>query len=61
MLTATDNWFLCSVHLFPVKSLYNLDEDESQGTIVINLLPLLSQNWLGKSVDEMATRNQGKK
>uniref|UniRef100_A0A8C3RQS0 FACD2 protein n=1 Tax=Chelydra serpentina TaxID=8475 RepID=A0A8C3RQS0_CHESE len=32
------------VHLFPVKSLYNLDEDESQGTIVINLLPLLSQN-----------------
>ncbi|XP_043406780.1 Fanconi anemia group D2 protein isoform X6 [Chelonia mydas] len=49
------------VHLFPVKSLYNLDEDESQGTIVINLLPLLSQNWLGKSVDEMATRNQGKK
>ncbi|TFK03996.1 E3 ubiquitin-protein ligase makorin-1 [Platysternon megacephalum] len=49
------------VHLFPVKSLYNLDEDESQGTIVINLLPLLSQNWVGKSVDEMATRNQGKK
>ncbi|XP_077678679.1 Fanconi anemia group D2 protein isoform X1 [Eretmochelys imbricata] len=49
------------VHLFPVKSLYNLDEDESQGTIVINLLPLLSQNWLGKSVGEMATRNQGKK
>ncbi|XP_065409268.1 Fanconi anemia group D2 protein isoform X10 [Chrysemys picta bellii] len=49
------------VHLFPVKSLYNLDEDESQGTIVINLLPLLSQNWLGKSVDENTTRNQGKK
>ncbi|XP_043374346.1 Fanconi anemia group D2 protein isoform X3 [Dermochelys coriacea] len=49
------------VHLFPVKSLFNLDEDESQGTIVINLLPLLSQNWLGKSDDEMATRNQGKK
>uniref|UniRef100_A0A8C3T1S5 FA complementation group D2 n=1 Tax=Chelydra serpentina TaxID=8475 RepID=A0A8C3T1S5_CHESE len=41
------------VHLFPVKSLYNLDEDESQGTIVINLLPLLSQNSLVKSVDEM--------
>ncbi|XP_067417363.1 Fanconi anemia group D2 protein [Emydura macquarii macquarii] len=49
------------VHLFPVKSLYNLDEDENQGTIVINLLPLLSQNWLGKKVDETATRNQGKK
>nr|XP_025046210.1 Fanconi anemia group D2 protein [Pelodiscus sinensis] len=49
------------VHLFPVKSLYNLDEDESQGAIVINLLPLLSQKWVGKSVDEMAPGNQGKK
>uniref|UniRef100_A0A8C8RT95 FA complementation group D2 n=1 Tax=Pelusios castaneus TaxID=367368 RepID=A0A8C8RT95_9SAUR len=49
------------VHLFPVKPLYNLDEEESQGTIVINLLPLLSQNWLGQSVDEPGTKNQGKK
>uniref|UniRef100_A0A8V5GTH7 Uncharacterized protein n=1 Tax=Melopsittacus undulatus TaxID=13146 RepID=A0A8V5GTH7_MELUD len=33
--------------LFPVKSLYNLDEDETQGAIAINLLPLLSQNNVG--------------
>ncbi|XP_074861679.1 Fanconi anemia group D2 protein isoform X2 [Carettochelys insculpta] len=49
------------VHLFPVKSLYNLDEIESQGTIVINLLPLLSQNWPAKSAEEMAAKTQGKK
>ncbi|KAM4653984.1 Fanconi anemia group D2 protein isoform 3-T3 [Amazona ochrocephala] len=30
--------------LFPVKSLYNLDEDETQGAIAINLLPLVSQS-----------------
>ncbi|NWV77983.1 FACD2 protein, partial [Dasyornis broadbenti] len=29
---------------FPVKSLYNLDEDQSQGAIAINLLPLVSQS-----------------
>uniref|UniRef100_A0A8C4XTV2 FA complementation group D2 n=1 Tax=Falco tinnunculus TaxID=100819 RepID=A0A8C4XTV2_FALTI len=34
--------------LFPVKSLYNLDEDESQGAIAINLLPLVSQSELGR-------------
>ncbi|NWW11073.1 FACD2 protein, partial [Oreocharis arfaki] len=33
--------------LFPVKSLYNLDEDQSQGAIAINLLPLVSQSDLG--------------
>ncbi|NXS77400.1 FACD2 protein, partial [Erpornis zantholeuca] len=32
--------------LFPVKSLYNLDEDQSQGAIAINLLPLVSQSEL---------------
>uniref|UniRef100_A0A8C4V601 FA complementation group D2 n=1 Tax=Falco tinnunculus TaxID=100819 RepID=A0A8C4V601_FALTI len=37
----------CSSFLFPVKSLYNLDEDESQGAIAINLLPLVSQSELG--------------
>uniref|UniRef100_A0A8C3M7H6 Uncharacterized protein n=1 Tax=Geospiza parvula TaxID=87175 RepID=A0A8C3M7H6_GEOPR len=38
-----------SVHgsfLFPVKSLYNLDEDQSQDAIAINLLPLVSQSEL---------------
>ncbi|NWS30507.1 FACD2 protein, partial [Polioptila caerulea] len=34
--------------LFPVKALYNLDEDQSQGAIAINLLPLLSQSELGR-------------
>ncbi|NXP89491.1 FACD2 protein, partial [Passerina amoena] len=40
-----------SVHgsfLFPVKSLYNLDEDQSQDAIAINLLPLVSQSELGR-------------
>ncbi|XP_062441302.1 Fanconi anemia group D2 protein [Rhea pennata] len=37
--------------LFPLKSLYNLDEDESQGAIAINLLPLVSQSELGKVND----------
>uniref|UniRef100_A0A663MDP7 FA complementation group D2 n=1 Tax=Athene cunicularia TaxID=194338 RepID=A0A663MDP7_ATHCN len=45
--------------LFPVKSLYNLDEDESQGAIAINLLPLVSQNELGRVTD--GTSNQSKR
>ncbi|NXI65032.1 FACD2 protein, partial [Anseranas semipalmata] len=40
--------------LFPVKSLYNLDEDESQGAIAINLLPLVSQSELGRVTDGMS-------
>ncbi|KAM4022289.1 Fanconi anemia group D2 protein isoform 2-T3 [Anomaloglossus baeobatrachus] len=31
-------------HLFPVKAMYNLEDDESQGVVVINLLPLLSHD-----------------
>ncbi|NXF45452.1 FACD2 protein, partial [Oceanites oceanicus] len=45
--------------LFPVKSLYNLDEDESQGAIAINLLPLVSQSELGRVTD--GTSNQSKR
>uniref|UniRef100_A0A8C0EBH6 FA complementation group D2 n=1 Tax=Bubo bubo TaxID=30461 RepID=A0A8C0EBH6_BUBBB len=45
--------------LFPVKSLFNLDEDESQGAIAINLLPLVSQSELGR-VTEGAS-NQSKR
>ncbi|XP_030314496.1 Fanconi anemia group D2 protein [Calypte anna] len=45
--------------LFPVKSLYNLDEDESQGAIAINLLPIVSQSQLGKVTD--GTSNQSKR
>lgn len=40
--------FPCSSFLFPVKSLYNLDEDQSQEAIAINLLPLMSQSELGR-------------
>ncbi|XP_075015247.1 Fanconi anemia group D2 protein isoform X4 [Calonectris borealis] len=45
--------------LFPVKSLYNLDEDESQGAIAINLLPLVSHSELGRVTDGM--NNQSKR
>ncbi|KFZ57605.1 Fanconi anemia group D2 protein, partial [Podiceps cristatus] len=45
--------------LFPVKSLYNLDEDESQGAIAINLLPLVSQSELGRVAD--GRTNQSKR
>ncbi|XP_013057282.3 Fanconi anemia group D2 protein [Anser cygnoides] len=45
--------------LFPVKSLYNLDEDESQGAIAINLLPLVSQSELGRVTD--GTNNPSKR
>lgn len=40
--------FPCSSFLFPVKPLYNLDEDQSQDAIAVNLLPLLSQSELGR-------------
>uniref|UniRef100_A0A8C3LGF0 FA complementation group D2 n=1 Tax=Chrysolophus pictus TaxID=9089 RepID=A0A8C3LGF0_CHRPC len=40
--------------LFPVKSLYNLDEDETQGAIAINLLPLVSQSEPSRVTDEMS-------
>uniref|UniRef100_A0A8V5GLG7 Uncharacterized protein n=1 Tax=Melopsittacus undulatus TaxID=13146 RepID=A0A8V5GLG7_MELUD len=42
--------------LFPVKSLYNLDEDETQGAIAINLLPLLSQNNVGSVTGGMSSQ-----
>ncbi|XP_053932077.1 Fanconi anemia group D2 protein isoform X2 [Cuculus canorus] len=44
--------------MFPVKSLYNLDEDESQGAIAINLLPLLSQSERGKVADGMSNQSK---
>ncbi|KAF1597498.1 UNVERIFIED_CONTAM: Fanconi anemia group D2 protein, partial [Eudyptes pachyrhynchus] len=44
--------------LFPVKSLYNLDEDESQGAIAINLLPLVSQSELGRVTDGMSNQSK---
>ena len=50
--------FPCSSFLFPVKSLYNLDEEESQGAIAINLLPLVSQSELGRVGDGMSDQNK---
>uniref|UniRef100_A0A8C6JVY1 Uncharacterized protein n=1 Tax=Melopsittacus undulatus TaxID=13146 RepID=A0A8C6JVY1_MELUD len=44
--------------LFPVKSLYNLDEDETQGAIAINLLPLLSQNNVGSVTGGMSSQSK---
>uniref|UniRef100_H3BFD2 FA complementation group D2 n=1 Tax=Latimeria chalumnae TaxID=7897 RepID=H3BFD2_LATCH len=37
--------------LFPLKTLYNLDEEESQSAIAINLLPMLSREFSNKGVD----------
>uniref|UniRef100_A0A7N6AQL1 FA complementation group D2 n=1 Tax=Anabas testudineus TaxID=64144 RepID=A0A7N6AQL1_ANATE len=34
---------------FPARVMYNLDEEESQGGIAINLLPLLAQEMLNKA------------
>ncbi|KFP43038.1 Fanconi anemia group D2 protein, partial [Chlamydotis macqueenii] len=44
--------------LFPVKSLYNLDEDESQGAIAINLLLLVSQSELGRVTDGTSSQSK---
>ncbi|KAM5148348.1 Fanconi anemia group D2 protein [Mantella aurantiaca] len=41
-------------HLFPVKAMYNLEEDESQGIVVINLLPLLTQDFAKKGATHTA-------
>ncbi|KAM4651606.1 Fanconi anemia group D2 protein isoform 1-T3 [Discoglossus pictus] len=46
-------------HLFPVKAIFNLDEDESQGGIVINLLPLLSKDFVSKD-SEPSSSNRGR-
>ncbi|XP_063282530.1 Fanconi anemia group D2 protein [Pelobates fuscus] len=44
--------------LFPVKAMYNLDEDESQGGIVINLLPLLSQECLTRGTAQETNKER---
>ncbi|XP_077182176.1 Fanconi anemia group D2 protein isoform X2 [Paroedura picta] len=48
-----------SVSLLPVKALYSLEDEESEGMIVINLLPLLSQSYL--SMAETADLNEEKR
>ncbi|NXX51747.1 FACD2 protein, partial [Tricholaema leucomelas] len=44
--------------MFPVKSLYNLDEEESQGAIAINLLPLVSQSKHHGATAEMSNQSK---
>ncbi|KAM8994581.1 Fanconi anemia group D2 protein isoform 1-T2 [Ara ararauna] len=44
--------------LFPVKSLYNLDEDETQGAIAINLLPLVSQSNVARVTGGMHSQSE---
>ncbi|XP_064012720.1 Fanconi anemia group D2 protein [Pogoniulus pusillus] len=44
--------------VFPVKSLYNLDEEESQGAIAINLLPLVSQSEPHGATAEMSNQSK---
>lgn len=39
----------CSSFPFTVSAMYNLDEDESQGGIAINLLPLVAKDLQHKA------------
>ncbi|XP_026205940.1 Fanconi anemia group D2 protein isoform X1 [Anabas testudineus] len=41
---------------FPARVMYNLDEEESQGGIAINLLPLLAQEMLNKAEQQGPTK-----
>ncbi|XP_020497744.2 Fanconi anemia group D2 protein isoform X1 [Labrus bergylta] len=43
-------------YLFPARVMYNLDEDESQGGIVINLLPLLAKDLQNKGEQQSQTK-----
>lgn len=46
--------------LFPARVLYNLDEEENQGGIAINLLPLLAQDLHSKTQQQTQTKAQKK-
>ncbi|NP_001089160.1 FA complementation group D2 L homeolog [Xenopus laevis] len=43
-------------YIFPLKAMYNLDEDDSQGGIAINLLPLLSQDMRNRGAEQVANK-----
>uniref|UniRef100_A0A803TND8 FA complementation group D2 n=1 Tax=Anolis carolinensis TaxID=28377 RepID=A0A803TND8_ANOCA len=45
-----------SAFLFPVKALYCLEDEESEATIAINLLPLVSQSYLNKHENEVTAK-----
>ncbi|KAL4655975.1 Fanconi anemia group D2 protein [Arapaima gigas] len=46
---------------FPAIAMYNLDEDESQGGIAINLLPLLAEDVCPKGEQWSPSKDKGKK
>ena len=45
---------------FPAHVMYNLDEDESQGGIAINLLPLLAKDIQNKGEQHSQTKKANK-
>ncbi|XP_041048128.1 Fanconi anemia group D2 protein [Carcharodon carcharias] len=50
-----------SKHLLPLKSMFNLDEEDSEGGIVINLLPLLSNSMTSTGFENAAGKQRVKK
>ncbi|XP_055503999.1 Fanconi anemia group D2 protein isoform X1 [Leucoraja erinacea] len=48
-------------YLLPLKCMFNLDEEESEGGIVINLLPLLSNSLTNASIDGKPSKQGAKK
>lgn len=45
---------------FPARVMYNLDEEESQGGIAINLLPLLAKDLQSKGEQQSQTKKAHK-
>lgn len=54
-------FFPSSSFPFPASVMYNLDEDESQGGIAINLLPLLAEDFQHKGEQWSPPQDKGKK
>ncbi|CAK6955571.1 Fanconi anemia group D2 protein isoform X2 [Scomber scombrus] len=46
---------------FPVRVMYNLDEEESQGAIAINLMPLLAKDLQNKGEQQSQTKKAHKR
>ncbi|XP_059505732.1 Fanconi anemia group D2 protein isoform X2 [Stegostoma tigrinum] len=47
--------------LLPLKPMYDLDEEDTEGGIVINLLPLLSNSMIGNDFENAAGKQKNKK
>ncbi|XP_067908185.1 Fanconi anemia group D2 protein isoform X3 [Heterodontus francisci] len=50
-----------SKYLLPLKSMYNLDEEDTEGGIAINLLPLVSNNMISTGFENAAGKQETKK